>query len=819
QDPDREIEPMEQLCTRIVKEPVAWQPNGNRLDYSPGQIYKYGGCGCWVNGGVVSKQRIEDNGSVSFTPGYVGGHRMVGLSTHTRITGYGYGWWGYSWHDYDYAALDYAIYFNTRNLEIYEGGRYIGSFGRYYTSDQFMIEVADSVVRYFRNNELFYTSTRRATSPLYVKANMHCIGTWVPNIYVEYRVTDRKFTANATNTGTAPRYQWILNGKVVKDAIGDNTFYVKETTPYTFLRDGDELNCIVTSSYDCVKPVYKNNQVQLEDPIRFVENVEYPEDVELLDYDSRFQYITPDTSVCYGDTITLATGRPGTDFKWEFLMGDAYDTIYELDSVYKYDSIPAAWSPKFWVPIYEPGTQVQIGGYWDSIVIEYHLDSTFLGVETVMNLVRQALPIYESELKVAPKRDVTYRAWASDPSGCSNNFRRVSVKVYPEIKMNIGPDSLWTCAGGSVPLRIRQSSLKDGFTYEWKSLVNGWTSGVINKLDSTVYHSPAENDTVEFHVITNVGCDYFDTLTVTVNPLPTPYFLPRDTSVCFNQPVVFADTNTYNPKDTYTWTPASKLTNVVTNGSQVRFISADSGTFTYVARGRSQYGCIAYDTVRIHVDKVKATAYLIDLDSIQRSRDTICNIDTVTYIVKGENWGENPTFAWYFNGVKLPAYHSDTLRYSGFSDKSTIRCIVTPSADICPDQAQVPTQFITMTVFPIDSNTVQIESAEGLKLVSDTLHLCAYDTTALFTSTYSLASVDPRVTYCWLLNGDTVSFSRDQRISGLKHGDMVSIRTTSGLMCAVPRTATDSIAIVVYDPVQVKAHEFQTVGKEQLVQL
>ncbi|MDE5606831.1 MAG: hypothetical protein K2I68_05980, partial [Bacteroidales bacterium] len=79
--------------------------------------------------------------------------------------------------------------------------------------------------------------------------------------------------------------------------------------------------------------------------------------------------------------------------------------------------------------------------------------------------------------------------------------------------------------------------------------------------------------------------------------------------------------------------------------------------------------------------------------------------------------------------------------------------------------------------------------------------------------------VDPRVTYCWLLNGDTVSFSRDQRISGLKHGDKVSIRTTSGLMCAAPRTATDSIAIVVYDPVQVKAHEFQTVVKEQLVKL
>ncbi|MDE5606181.1 MAG: hypothetical protein K2I68_02645, partial [Bacteroidales bacterium] len=500
------LEPYENICAKIVKEPVAWQRNGNRLDFSDGQIYKYGGCGCWVNGGVVSKQQIQDNGSVSFTPGYVGGHRMVGLSTHTRVSGYG--------NDYEYAAIDYAIYMDITTLRIYESGQHVASFGRYYADDHFMIEVADSVVRYFRNNELFYTSTRKVnTWPMYAKANMHCIGTWVPNIYVEYRSTAQTFTAHVTNGGTTPRYRWMLNGQLVKDAMVDSTFNVNETSPFTYLRPGDELNCIVTSSYDCISPAHVNREAQAEDPLRFVEKQQYHDEIEITNYTSGEQYITPDTSICYGDTIVLRTG-PGSEFKWEFLMADAYDTTYVLDSVYKYDTVASAWSPKFWVPVCAPGTTLVVDGYWDSTAIDFRLDSTFLRVEKAMKLSRKALPIYSDTLKIAPSRAVTYRAWVTDETGCGVNFRRVQVNVYGQIKMDIGPDSVNVCAGDSAMLRIRQSSLVSDFTYSWQTTDGRWTSGLIDKLDSIVYYTPVGADTVVFTIYSGQGCDYIDTVRV-----------------------------------------------------------------------------------------------------------------------------------------------------------------------------------------------------------------------------------------------------------------------------------------------------------------
>ena len=86
QDIDLEIEPIDNLCTQIVKEPVVWQTNGNPLNFYDGYISKHWcnwWCGYlwhWYNGGAIAKQLIYDNGSVSFTPGYVGSYRM----THPR---------------------------------------------------------------------------------------------------------------------------------------------------------------------------------------------------------------------------------------------------------------------------------------------------------------------------------------------------------------------------------------------------------------------------------------------------------------------------------------------------------------------------------------------------------------------------------------------------------------------------------------------------------------------------------------------------------------------------------------------------------------
>lgn len=60
------------------------------------------------------------------------------------------------------------------------------------------------------------------------------------------------FTANPTNGGNAPVYQWFVDGTPVS---GNNTSYSS-----TFLTDGAEVYCILTSNAVCVNPISANSQ-------------------------------------------------------------------------------------------------------------------------------------------------------------------------------------------------------------------------------------------------------------------------------------------------------------------------------------------------------------------------------------------------------------------------------------------------------------------------------------------------------------------------------------------------------------------------------
>ncbi|MEG1499315.1 MAG: hypothetical protein RR393_07875, partial [Bacteroidales bacterium] len=270
------------LCNSITEDSIEWEYTAN---INAGTGYANGAAYDW-NAGGISRQRIHDNGSVSADVINIDAHQMFGLSAN-NIQNVWYG------------SIEYAIYLNYGTLNIYESGNSIGAFGSYNAGDHFKVEVADSVVYYLKNDSVFYISPKKATQyPLF--ADFSFYGSYgrpgLNQIKVEYRATTVTFNGHPHFQGSAPVYQWYVNGE--KDGISDTIF----TNPYRLFREGDTVNMLVKSSHDCLyaQEAYSNTiRLNHPDANKFLSN-------------------SGDTVVCFGDSVMLhAYGAQS--YEWDLL--------------------------------------------------------------------------------------------------------------------------------------------------------------------------------------------------------------------------------------------------------------------------------------------------------------------------------------------------------------------------------------------------------------------------------------------------------------------------------------------------------------------
>jgi len=151
-----------------------------RAAASGGTIQKSGGCGECADSGGVSQQQLT-SGSVSFT--VASGERLVvGLGTDTSAnTGYG---------------IDYAFSFNGGSTwEIRERGVYKTE-GWFSYNDVFTVGIEGTVVKYYRNGALVYTSRTAVYGALVVDASLITAG-------ARATVTGGSATSTTTPTVTA----------------------------------------------------------------------------------------------------------------------------------------------------------------------------------------------------------------------------------------------------------------------------------------------------------------------------------------------------------------------------------------------------------------------------------------------------------------------------------------------------------------------------------------------------------------------------------------------------------------------------------------
>jgi len=183
--------------------------------------FQFGG---W-NGGAASYNTVSNNGYFQFTASEMNKSRMAGLST--------------TYTSSSYTTIQYAWYLtNGGNLQIYESGNNKGSYGAYTTGDVLKITVESGVVKYYKNGVLQYISQTAPTLPLLVDVSLNDAGSTISNALVS-NYNAGVFTATATNPGTNPTYNWMVNGVSMQN--GPSATYTN-----TSLNNNDVVTCVFT---------------------------------------------------------------------------------------------------------------------------------------------------------------------------------------------------------------------------------------------------------------------------------------------------------------------------------------------------------------------------------------------------------------------------------------------------------------------------------------------------------------------------------------------------------------------------------------------
>jgi hypothetical protein len=155
-----------------AQQSVSWMNNANAT--VRGQtLQKTGGCDGCDDAGATSRQTIQSgDGYAEFTVTDRNALWMAGLTRRGSQT--------------NFEDIDFAIRFNgAGRAEVIENGAYVDGDISYNAGDVFRVEVNRGRVRYLRNNQVAYQSTRLPQYPLVMSVALGTVGARVQNARIQ----------------------------------------------------------------------------------------------------------------------------------------------------------------------------------------------------------------------------------------------------------------------------------------------------------------------------------------------------------------------------------------------------------------------------------------------------------------------------------------------------------------------------------------------------------------------------------------------------------------------------------------------------------
>ncbi len=525
--------------------------------------------------------------------------------------------------------------------------------------------------------------------------------------------TNVTFTANPTNGGTTPSYQWKKNGA----NVGINNANYSDNT----LSNNDVISVVLTSTAGCASPLTATGSVTMSVSTALVPSV--------------IIAANPGNTICTGTSVTF-TATPTN--------GGTIPTYQ--------------WKKN--------GTVVGSGA-------------------TYIN----AAPANNDVITVV----MTSNASCVSPATATSNAITmiVGTTVIPSVTIAANPGTT-ICAGTSVTFTATPVNGGTTPAYQWKK--NG-----VNVGGNTATYTDAalaNSNVITVQMASSSSCASpatanSNSLTMTVNPVVTPTVTVSTntgTTVCAGTQVIFSGgvTNA-GATPTYQWKKnGANVGTGINSYGPVTVANNDVITLTLT----SSAACASPVAVTsANVTMIVSPAVTPSVTIAAAPGNTICAGTAVTFTATPVNGGANPVYQWKKNGVNVggnAAIYTD----AALANTNTITCVLTSNAS-CATTTTATSNAITMTVNPLVNPLVSIT-------VNPAGPICA-GTPVTFTATPVNGGSAP--SYNWQRN--IMNVPGNSNVFGpivLADRDSVKVVLTSNATCAIFPTVTSNVINMTVNP-------------------
>ncbi len=383
--------------------------------------------------------------------------------------------------------------------------------------------------------------------------------------------------------------------------------------------------------------------------------------------------------------------------------------------------------------VYCSGTPYQIGttstsGYAYSWNPATGLSSATLSNPTV------------THLNVSGQNDTLLFVVTTSLATCTSTDT-VQVVVKPVPVSNAGNDQL-LCSGNTLAIG---TSPTPGYTYSW-SPATGLSSTSISNPVVTLTNTGSATVTYTYVVVTDLnGCLSTDSVTITSSPVPTA-IAGADTSYCSGNSITIGSSSQSNY--TYSWTPATGLSNTTISNPVVNYVNATGNpvTLTYILN-TNLFGCTDSDTILVTVNPTPISNAGNDV--------TLCGSDTI-------NLGGPSTAGYVYSWTPATGLSNTTvanpvlITNNAGGSQQVITYIVTTTLNNCSSTDSVTVTINPDPVVTAVANPSVICSGQSTQLTAGgaTTYSWALATSpGTIISTNASFSVSPTTTTTYIVNG------------------------------------------------------------------
>ena len=173
-------------------------------------------------------------------------------------------------------------------------------------------------------------------------------------------------------------------------------------------------------------------------------------------------------------------------------------------------------------------------------------------------------------------QNITYSVLVTNAAGCTDSDS-VTIELLPE--SSILTNDTAACLNTTLQLEATP-----GGTYSWTPSINLSNPSISNPVATIL-----EDEVYYVNITSAEGCQYFDSILITANPLPE--ILLGDTLVCVNSTIQLDATS----GGSYNWSPGTGLNNTTIQNPQATVTSG----ITYYLNVTSAEGCVTTDSIAI----------------------------------------------------------------------------------------------------------------------------------------------------------------------------------------------------------------------------